>query len=191
MGEPERDISRLGLSKDLSDFIINEWGIKNLHPPQAQAIPSIISGKNTMVCIPTASGKSLISFIGICHRIMVAEKGTRAIYIVPLKALASEKQQELTELGNALGLKVGIGIGDNRNEVSNIDDCDILVCTSEKLDSLMRQNKGVLRKVSVIVADEFHLLNDSSRGTNYGNKSSAYKTSCSRGSNYHIICYSR
>ena len=164
MGEPERDISRLGLSKDLSDFIINEWGIKNLHPPQAQAIPSIISGKNTMVCIPTASGKSLISFIGICHRIMVAEKGTRAIYIVPLKALASEKQQELTELGNALGLKVGIGIGDNRNEVSNIDDCDILVCTSEKLDSLMRQNKGVLRKVSVIVADEFHLLNDSSRG---------------------------
>ena len=164
MGEPERDISRLGLSKDLSDFIINEWGIKNLHPPQAQAIPSIISGKNTMVCIPTASGKSLVSFIGICHRIMVAQKGTRAIYIVPLKALASEKQQELTELGNALGLKVGIGIGDNRNEVSNIDDCDILVCTSEKLDSLMRQNKGVLRKVSVIVADEFHLLNDSSRG---------------------------
>ena len=121
---------------------------------------------------------------------MVAEKGTRAIYIVPLKALASEKQQELTELGNALGLKVGIGIGDNRNEVSNIDDCDILVCTSEKLDSLMRQNKGVLRKVSVIVADEFHLLNDSSREPTM-EINLKYKTSCSRGSNYHIICYSR
>ena len=164
MGAPERDISKLGLPNSLVDFIQNQWGIKQLHPPQAKSMPSILSGKNTMVCIPTASGKSLISFIGIIQSILVTNKGTRGIYIVPLKALASEKQQELTELGNALGLKIGIGIGDNRNEVSNVDDCDILVCTSEKLDSLMRQNSGVLRKVSIVVADEFHLLNDSSRG---------------------------
>ena len=164
MGQFETDVSKLGLSPLLSDFIINKWGIANLHPPQAEAMPSILSGKNTMVCIPTASGKTLISYIGICQKIMVAEKGTRGIYIVPLKALASEKQEELTELGAALGLKIGIGIGDNRNEASNIEDCDILVCTSEKLDSLMRQNSGVLRKVSVIVADEFHLLNDHNRG---------------------------
>ena len=164
MGEFERDISKLGLSTDLAKFIQEKWGIEKLHPPQAKAMPSILSGNNTMLCIPTASGKTLVSYIGICQKLLVSDKGTRAIYIVPLKALASEKQQELTELGSALGLKIGLGIGDNRNEVSNIEDCDILVCTSEKLDSLMRQNKGVLRKVSVIVADEFHLLNDSTRG---------------------------
>ncbi len=164
MGQFETDVSKLGLTPILSEFIISKWGISNLHPPQSEAMPSILAGKNTMICIPTASGKTLVSYIGICQKIMVAEKGTRGIYIVPLKALASEKQEELTELGAALGLKIGIGIGDNRNEVSNIEDCDILVCTSEKLDSLMRQNSGVLRKVSVIVADEFHLLNDHSRG---------------------------
>ena len=102
MGAPERDISELGLPDSLVDFIQNQWGIKQLHPPQAKSMPSILSGKNTMVCIPTASGKSLISFIGIIQSILVTNKGTRGIYIVPLKALASEKQQELTELGNAL-----------------------------------------------------------------------------------------
>ena len=61
-------------------------------------------------------------------------------------------------------MKIGLGIGDAPNEAKQIDDCDILVCTSEKLDSLMRSKSEVLRRVSVVVADEFHLVNDSHRG---------------------------
>ena len=61
-------------------------------------------------------------------------------------------------------MKIGLGIGDAPSETKQIDDCDILVCTSEKLDSLMRSKSEVLRRVSVVVADEFHLLNDSHRG---------------------------
>ena len=75
-----------------------------------------------------------------------------------------EKLEELKQLGEGLGLKIGLGIGDAPNEARQIDDCDILVCTSEKLDSLMRSKSEVLRRVSVVVADEFHLVNDSHRG---------------------------
>ena len=81
-----------------------------------------------------------------------------------MKALASEKQDELKQMGEHLGLKIGLGIGDASNEAKQIDDCDILVCTSEKLDSLMRSKPEVLRRVSIVVADEFHLVNDSHRG---------------------------
>ena len=81
-----------------------------------------------------------------------------------MKALASEKLEELKQLGGSLGLEIGLGIGDAPNEAKQIDDCDILVCTSEKLDSLMRSKSEVLRRVSVVVADEFHLVNDSHRG---------------------------
>ena len=95
---------------------------------------------------------------------MTRNVGSRGIYIVPLKALASEKLEELKQLGESLGLKIGLGIGDAPNEAKQIDDCDILVCTSEKLDSLMRSKSEVLRRVSVVVADEFHLVNDSHRG---------------------------
>ena len=164
MGEPERVISRLGLPTDFVDFLDNEWGINNLHPPQAEAMIPVLAGKNTMVCIPTASGKSLVAFMGIVHQIKVRDVGSRGIYIVPLKALASEKQNELKQLGEHLGLKVGLGIGDAPSEARQIDDCDILVCTSEKLDSLMRSKPEVLRRVSIVVADEFHLVNDSHRG---------------------------
>ncbi len=164
MGEPERAISRLGLPENLVEFFDKEWGISTLHPPQAEAMTSVLSGRNTMVCIPTASGKSLVAFMGIVHQIKVKDVGSRGIYIVPLKALASEKQGELKQLGEYLGLKIGLGIGDAPNEAKQIDDCDILVCTREKLDSLMRSKPEVLRRVSGVVADEFHLVNDSHRG---------------------------
>ena len=164
MGEPECAVSRLGLPAKLVDFIENDWGIKTLHPPQAEAMPSVLAGRNTMLCIPTASGKSLVAFMGLVNQIMVKNVGSRGIYIVPLKALASEKLGELKQLGDHLGLKIGLGIGDAPNEARQIDDCDILVCTSEKLDSLMRSKSEVLRRVSVVVADEFHLVNDSHRG---------------------------
>ena len=164
MGEPERAVSRLGLPEDFVQFVENDWGIKTLHPPQAEAMPSILAGRNTMLCIPTASGKSLVAFMGLVNQIMTKNVGSRGIYIVPLKALASEKLEELKQLGGSLGLKIGLGIGDAPNEAKQIDDCDILVCTSEKLDSLMRSKSEVLRRVSVVVADEFHLVNDSHRG---------------------------
>jgi helicase len=152
------------LPEDFVQFVENDWGIKTLHPPQAEAMPSILAGRNTMLCIPTASGKSLVAFMGLVNQIMTRNAGSRGIYIVPLKALASEKLEELKQLGESLGLKIGLGIGDAPNEAKQIDDCDILVCTSEKLDSLMRSKSEVLRRVSVVVADEFHLVNDSHRG---------------------------
>ena len=164
MGEPERAVSKLGLPEDFVRFVENDWGIMTLHPPQAEAMPSILAGRNTMLCIPTASGKSLVAFMGLVNQIMTRNVGSRGIYIVPLKALASEKLEELKQLGESLGLKIGLGIGDAPNEAKQIDDCDILVCTSEKLDSLMRSKSEVLRRVSVVVADEFHLVNDSHRG---------------------------
>ena len=128
MGEPERDVSRLGLPDEFGNFIIKEWGIEELHPPQAEAMPSILSGKNTMLCIPTASGKSLVAYIGIINQLKSLNPGSRGIYIVPLKALASEKLEELKHLGEGLGLKIGLGIGDAPSETKQIDDCDILVC---------------------------------------------------------------
>ena len=164
MGGYECNLAALDLPADLVAFVSKKWGIDVLHPPQAEAMPAVLAGRNTMLCIPTASGKSLVAYLAIAKTLLQTKKGSRAIYIVPLKALASEKQQELVELGDALGLKVGLGIGDAPGEARKIEDCDILVCTSEKLDSLIRSKPEILGRTSVVVADEFHLLNDSTRG---------------------------
>jgi helicase len=154
----------LDLPLDALKFLTQTWGIENLHPPQHEAMPSVLSGSNTLLAIPTASGKSLVAYIGIIRRLLIDEPGSKAVYIVPLKALASEKHEDLVALGGSVGLTVGLGIGDASGEAKKIDECDILVCTSEKLDSLMRNRSELMANVSIVVADEFHLMNDSTRG---------------------------
>ncbi|MEC8312334.1 MAG: DEAD/DEAH box helicase [Candidatus Thermoplasmatota archaeon] len=164
MADVTMSINDLDLPEKARKFIITEWGIETLHPPQAQSMGPIFSGSSSLIAIPTASGKSLIAYIAIIRKLLLEEIGSKAVYIVPLKALATEKYDELKSLGEALNLTIGLGIGDATSETKKINECDILVCTSEKLDSLMRNRSETMSNVSIIVADEFHLLNDASRG---------------------------
>ena len=164
MEEDNRAIDSLDLPQKFKTFLANTWNIHRLHPPQAEAVPSILAGDNSLVAIPTASGKSLLAYMGIIKRLSEGHNRSKAIYIVPLKALAMEKYEELREIATALGYTVGLGIGDATAEAKNIDECNILVCTSEKLDSLLRHRSELVADVCCVVADEFHLLNDGSRG---------------------------
>ena len=164
MGEENRAIQNLSLPREVLAFFQDQWGINQLHPPQYEAMEPLFNKNNILLAIPTASGKSLVAYIAILNQLLNINPGSRAVYIVPLKALASEKFDELKEIGNHLGLKIGLGIGDATSEAKNIDESDILICTSEKLDSLMRTRSELMSNVSVVVADEFHLLHDASRG---------------------------
>ena len=158
---------------DLRDFQIDErlkkmleenWGISQLFPPQARALPNSLDGRNLMLAIPTASGKSLVAHITMAHRLSNDLKGMRGVYIVPLKALASEKFRELSEICKSVDLKVGLAIGDRSSENNFVEDSDVLVCTSEKLDSMLRSNPSLMDDIGIVVADEFYLLQDPSRG---------------------------
>ena len=160
----ERAVSSLDLPARFTKFLTQDWGIERLHPPQAEAAPSILKGDNTLVAIPTASGKSLLAYMGMVKRISEGHSRSKAIYIVPLKALAMEKYEDLSAVAGAMGWSVGLGIGDATAEAKNIDDCNILVCTSEKLDSLLRHRAELVSDVCCVVADEFHLMNDGTRG---------------------------
>ena len=61
-----------------------------LRPAQAKAIEAgLLERKNLLVCTPTASGKTLIAELAMMQAIY--NNIGKAVYIVPLKALASEK----------------------------------------------------------------------------------------------------
>ena len=164
MGEEDRAIANLALPENVRHFFSSRWNIEQLHPPQFEAMDAVFDQSNVLLAIPTASGKSLVAYIAILNQLLIQNPGSRAVYIVPLKALASEKFEELKEIGAEIGLKIGLGVGDATAEAKNIEDCDILICTSEKLDSLMRTRSELMSNVSVVVADEFHLLHDATRG---------------------------
>ncbi len=139
---------------------LKEDGIQELYPPQAQAMGPVMEGKNVVVAIPTASGKSLVAYIAMLQAVL---RGGKALYIVPLKALASEKYEDLSKFSD-LGIKVAESTGDYDEVDAKLHRYDIVISTSEKADSLLRHRTKWLDQLSVVVADEVHLMNDPGRG---------------------------
>ena len=150
----------MNMPQDVKSILLAR-GITELYPPQAEALPHVFSKKNLVLAIPTASGKSLVAYLAALNGVLSGSG--KAIYIVPLRALASEKFEELSAF-SSLGIKVGISTGDLDEAEPRLADNDIIVCTSEKADSLMRHRAAWLREISVVVADEVHLINDAGRG---------------------------
>ena len=120
-----------------------------------------VAGKNLVLAVPTASGKSLIAYLAAMKHIL--ERHGKVLYIVPLRALATEKYDDLRKF-EPLGIKVGISVGDFDSPDTRLQSYDVIVATSEKADSLLRHQSDWLREVTLVVADEVHLINDPDRG---------------------------
>jgi helicase len=136
---------------------------EEFRPCQGKAVDAgLLEQKNLLVCTPTASGKTLVAEIGAINSIL--EKKGKAIYIVPLKSLASEKFKEFKETYEPLGVKVAISIGDLDTSENWLDKYDLIIVTAEKLDSLLRHQARWVKDVATVVVDEVHMLNDRSRG---------------------------
>ncbi|MCL4345465.1 MAG: DEAD/DEAH box helicase [Candidatus Thermoplasmatota archaeon] len=131
-----------------------------LYPHQVEAIEKVDLGRSVLVSVPTASGKSLIAYYGILRTLRM---GGKAIYIAPLKALVKEKFSEIKEiLGNEYS--AGISMGDYDSGADLINRFDVLVCTSEKADSMMHHDPDYFSRLSLMVIDEIHNIGDPSRG---------------------------
>jgi len=141
---------------------IKKEGITALRPSQEKAInQGLLQGKSLLICTPTASGKTLIAEIAFMN--MFVQRKGKAVYIVPLKALANEKYKEFKErYGNKI--RVALSIGDRDKVDGYLEDYDLIICTAEKLDSLIRHSCPWLKNVAVVVVDEIHLMNDPGRG---------------------------
>ena len=143
-------------------YKILEKDIIKLRPAQEKAIKKgLLERKNMLVCTPTASGKTLIAELAALKSII--EGNGKAIYIVPLKALASEKYKDFKKRYDGIA-KVALSIGDIDSSDSYLVDYDLIITTSEKLDSLIRHHAPWLSSISTIIIDEIHLLNDPGRG---------------------------
>ena len=156
-------LSKLGIP----EFAISSFekkGITELNPAQMKAVnQGLLGGRSMLVCTPTGSGKTAIATLAITKRLS-EKQGSKAVYLVPLKALANEKFREYKELFSESGLKVAISTGDIDSGSEWLANYDVLILTIEKLDSLVRHFCSWLPFVRVIVIDEIHILNDAGRG---------------------------
>src|SRR5437879_10728039 len=152
-------VADLGLDPRIVE-ILKKQGSRGVYPPQAGALGPAVLGENLVLAIPTASGKSLVAYLAILASVL---RGGKALYIVPLRALAAERYEDLKEF-ESLAVTVGISVGDYDSVDPTLEKFDVIVATSERADSLLRHRTQWLQQLSVVVADEVHLINDSDRG---------------------------
>ncbi len=141
--------------------VLEKRGFLELRPSQVKSIEAgLFDDQNLLVCTPTASGKTLVAELAFLNAVL-HDKG-KAVYIVPLRALASEKFRQFKR--DYPNLKISVSSGDLDSQDSHLAGADVIITTSEKFDSLLRHKAEWIRKLKTVVIDEIHLLNDSLRG---------------------------
>lgn len=143
----------------LSDPVVahlRESGIETLYPPQSAAVEAgVLDGKNVVAAIPTASGKTLIAELA-----MLSADGP-SLYMCPLRALAREKHETFDALP---GVDAGLATGEYDSPAEELAANDVIVATSEKIDSAIRNGAAWIDELACIVIDEVHLVESSRRG---------------------------
>ncbi len=168
---------------------VREWFEAAFAAPtaaQARAWPAIARGESVLLSAPTGSGKTLAAFLWALDRLsaeLAAEasaggaptgrrRGTRVVYVSPLKALAYDIERNLRAPIRGIGaqdVRVGIRTGDTpqRERAAMVrNPPDILVTTPESLYLILTsQARSMLSGVEAVIVDEIHAVAHSKRGS--------------------------
>jgi ATP-dependent Lhr-like helicase len=149
---------------------------------QRRGWPLIASGGHTLLLAPTGSGKTLAAFLWTIDRLVhrPASKGTKTIYISPLKALVYDVERNLraplagvTRAADMSGAEinvpsVAVRTGDtpqSERQRQLKHPGDILVTTPESLYLMLgSRHKENFKSVDTVIIDEIHALAGSKRG---------------------------
>jgi DEAD/DEAH box helicase domain-containing protein len=132
---------------------------------QAEAINSILEGKNTVIVTSTASGKSLCYNIPVLESILEEPK-TTALYLFPTKALARDQFTVLSKLLEDTNIKqnrIGVYDGDvEPNEKKQIlANANIIITNPYGLHYYLPWFKQkwirICKNLKYIILDEIHI----------------------------------
>ena len=145
----------LPLSPSVVDHFA-ERGVRELYPPQRAAVDAgVCEGADVVTAVPTASGKTFVAQLAL-----LTADGP-GLYVCPLRALAREKYETFAALP---GVDVGISTGDFDATGEALAGNDVVVATSEKVDSAIRNGASWVDELACVVVDEVHLLGAKRRG---------------------------
>jgi ATP-dependent RNA helicase HelY len=122
---------------------------------QIEAFDAVDRGEHVVVAAPTGSGKTLVADYAVDAAV---ERGGRAFYTAPLKALSNQKFRDLGARHgrDAVGLLTG--------DVTLNPDAGVVVMTTEVLRNMIYAGSAALDDLEVVVLDEVHFLQDAYRG---------------------------
>ncbi|MFC4452357.1 DEAD/DEAH box helicase [Deinococcus sonorensis] len=132
-------------------------------PAQEEIAASALltSGYSCVLQLPTGAGKTHLAWQAMQEEVT---SGGRAVFVVPLRALAD--QVHVRWSAERPDLKLGVYTGDHSGGVP-LAEAQVLIMTPERLDACTRSWSSHwtwIPHVSLLVVDEFHLLGEGRRG---------------------------
>jgi superfamily II DNA/RNA helicase len=116
--------------------------------------------------MPTGAGKTTL-----CETLLFDHSQRHplevAVLLVPYRSLASELRGGVVRRLNGLGISSRCAYGGtvpSGDEVHALDETRIVVATPEALSGLLSADQQFLRRISLVICDEGHLLGAPSRG---------------------------
>jgi ATP-dependent RNA helicase HelY len=122
---------------------------------QEEALAAIDHGESVLVAAPTGSGKTIVGLYGAK---VTTDKGLRAFYTTPLKALSNQKYHEFCRFFGPE--RVGLLTGDNTIN----PDAPVVIMTTEVLRNMIYAEGARLTSLGLVVLDEVHYLQNPYRG---------------------------
>ncbi|MFJ5696833.1 DEAD/DEAH box helicase [Arthrobacter sp. NPDC093139] len=122
---------------------------------QRHACRSLQDGRGVLVAAPTGAGKTIVGEFAIY---LALQRGLKAFYTTPIKALSNQKYTELADKYGADN--VGLLTGDT----SINGEAPVVVMTTEVLRNMLYADSAALDDLGFVVMDEVHYLADRFRG---------------------------
>lgn len=122
---------------------------------QSQGCQALERGEGVLVAAPTGAGKTVVGEFAV-H--LALDRGLKAFYTTPIKALSNQKFLDLSERFGAQ--KVGLLTGDT----SVNPHAQVVVMTTEVLRNMLYSGAKALDGLGFVVMDEVHYLADRFRG---------------------------
>jgi len=149
---------------------LESLGISALYSHQAQALNTILVGRNVIIATPSASGKTLCYHLATLDALL-HDKDSRALYIFPTKALAQDQLHSLKQiLGETKDLHQLLSLGavatfdgdTPQNERANIRKQARIVLTNPDMLHLgilpnHQSWSRLFRNLKYVVIDETHI----------------------------------
>jgi len=150
-----------GLNKAILQALTTS-GYETPTPIQAQAIPSVMTGKDLLGIAQTGTGKTAAFALPILHRlaenrIAPLPRTTRCLILSPTRELASQIAESFKSYGKHLGFKVAVvfgGVKYGPQERAIQAGLDVLVATPGRLLDHMQQKTLDLSSTEIFVLDE-------------------------------------
>lgn len=148
----------------------HKFPFEKFNPVQSSIFEVFDQEANLIIAAATSAGKTVCAEMLMAQE--VRQRGGKAMYLAPLRALAKEKIDDWTDKKHSFAdLNLSICTGDYRlteRRKKELEESNVIVMTSEMLNSRCRnfqsESNEWLQQVGTLVVDESHLLTVPGRG---------------------------